>query len=107
MILCKRSIQTLTDDELPVALRHAVDQVILIGDFSWSAVASRGASQVAMAVGRSRAAALRRLEEKIVSVTPPGRARAAAVPVRAPAAASASGSGSPSPAALASGVPTP
>jgi hypothetical protein len=50
---------------VPIDLRAAVDQVLVIGDLPCSAIATRASGTMVTAVGANRDAALRRLHARL------------------------------------------
>lgn len=65
MILRRRTVEHLTGDGIPTAVRDLVDGLIVLGGLPCSVVATRRCAPVVMAVGRDRGAALSRLAERL------------------------------------------
>jgi hypothetical protein len=65
MILQKRTVELLGPHDMPAELRDAVDRVLVIGDLPCSAIATSASQPMLMAVGASRASALRRLCDRV------------------------------------------
>jgi hypothetical protein len=78
MILRKRTVELLGPDEMPAELRDVVDRVLVLGDLPCSAITMSAAQPLLLAVGMNRAAALRRVCDRVAR---PGTApRPAAAP---------------------------
>jgi len=65
VILRKRTVELLSGADLPADLQRAVDRVLVLGGLPCSMIATRGSQPVALAVGIDRAAALRRLADRL------------------------------------------
>ena len=65
MILRNGTVELLGPHEVPAELRDVVDRVLVIGDLPCSAIATSASQPMLMAVGASRAAALRRLCSRV------------------------------------------
>jgi hypothetical protein len=65
MILRKRTVELLGPEDMPAELRGLVDRVLVLGELPCSAITMSAAQPTLMAVGLNRAAALRRLCERV------------------------------------------
>jgi len=65
VILRKRTVELLSGADLPADVQRAVDRVLVLGGLPCSMIATRGSHAVALAVGIDRAAALRRLSNRL------------------------------------------
>lgn len=65
MILRKRTVELLAGADLPPDLRSLADRVLVLGGLPCSTIATRGAQPPVMTVGFDRAAALRRLADRL------------------------------------------
>lgn len=65
MILRRRTVELLAGADLPADLQRLVDRVLVLGGLPCSMIATRASQAPVMTVGLDRAAALRRLTDRL------------------------------------------